>query len=329
MRNDMNYPEYAGEYENAKKKRKRTKLIGRLISLGFFPWFFGAMLLSEGSHPGLGTALGALLILFYFSYWSFGTVARFVMKNKQESEIRRTFLRKCAYEEGYLGCEEFYYNAEQGLPDDTLYGSGLLFNGTNQFPNLIRNLAPFTKDVNNEYMAGVCKGIPFERATVDLQPGAGMNFEVNWMVFDLPFNTKTSLRYMSGMFAQRSLGEGCLGTPFYTVEGGYGGMYHIAGEEPPEALRDAVLELAGNIGDDCEILVFGNRLHVLLKRRGFVSNLPEKTNQLSEEQIRQQIAGRIYELSQCAETVRGSFIGTANTTAEATAPQGTQYTMTH
>ena len=311
-----NLPEYEREYRKAKRNRTVTKWIGRLISCAFLPILIGTCV-AVSNDPDDRSAILMLgfTVLFYGAYWTWGTFIRFLKRNKQMKKLRAAILKKAAYEEGLMNCENFYFDNTRGLPDDLLFDSGLLLPTEQSAASLVLTIGNMRGDTNSEYMSGIINGIPFERATVDLTPGS-IAFEVNWMVFRLPYNTMTSMRFMSGRFAEKNLKSGILGEPFCTGPNGYGGLYHIAGEVPSEDIKNLVLGIAGNIGDDCEILVLGDRLHVLLKREGYMPRLTE-TIGISEETIRQQVAGRISELRQCTDSMNISL--TAGAAAAQTA----------
>ncbi|MBO4281241.1 MAG: hypothetical protein J5872_05340 [Lachnospiraceae bacterium] len=307
MMNQNPIPDYEREYRQAKRKRLFTVWFGRAISFAFLPLtIWGFHLVSLDSEDEAALVFLGLVFLFYGAYWTWGSFGRFIARKRQKKKLRLAFLKKAAYEEGLPVCGNFYFNATEGLSDRLIDGSGLLLPAGPDVKSLFALLSGLGTDANSEYMSGVCNGIPFERATVDMTPLLG-RYEVNWMVFTLPYNTGTSLRYMSGEFAQRHLASGLFDKAIYAEPSGMGGLYHIAGEAPTEELKDMVLSLSGSIQDDCEILVLGNQVHVLLRRDGYVSDLPAKARNLSEEQIRRQVAGRIGELSQCSASLGASI----------------------
>ena len=321
MFGSSNLPEYEREYRKAKRKRAITKWTGRLISLAFLPLLITECV-SISDNPDDKSWILALgfTVLFYGCYWTWGTFMRFLRRNKQMKRLRAAIMKKAAYEEGLMNCENFYFDNTRGLPDDLLFDSGLMLPTEQSRAAFALTLGSMRGDTNSEYMSGIITGIPFERATVDLTPG-NVAFEVNWMVFRLPFNTMTSMRFMSGRFAEKNLKSGILGEPFCPGPNGYGGLYHIAGETPTDEIKNLVLGIAANIGDDSEILVLGDRIHVLLKREGYIPR-PTETIGISEEAIRQQVAGRISELRQCADSMNASFAANATETKTATTQGG-------
>ena len=297
--NNQNLPYYEIEYQTAKRKRKWTKTIGRLISAMFIP--IVAIFDPPASVYGM-----------YVLYWTIGTAIRVGLRVKQNDRLKKAFLTKAAYEEGMALCDNFVFDPQGGLPVNTIQNSGMLI--ANRFTTAqltleqlfgsFFNIAQHSNS-NEEYMAGTYRNVPFERATVDLYPEYGREFCVNWMVFRLPVNTMTAIRYMSGQFANRSFQAGFQGTPLY--QDILGGLYHVAGEQPTEYLKDGILALAASIGDECEIMVYGNQLHVLVKRAGYSAKLASRVATFSEQQIRTQAAGRISEITQCVDTMEAVF----------------------
>ena len=300
------YENAAQEYERLSKKRKNSKKWFKWISLAFVPLIVLLFIASNATDAEVFSVLAGLTILGYMAFWGLGIPYLLVTRNRDRNREMEAFYKKAAYEEAAPFVDGFAFDPLGGLSEETLYGSGLVNDGRPDVRNFYRTPPVRSYLINKEYMTGVCNGIRFERANVNLSPGRE-TFEVNWMVFTLPENTMTGLTYMSGRFISRNATSDFPGKSLGKAKDG-GLFFHMGGNEPSEYYKQCLLRLAASIGSDCELSIFGNKLHVLVRREGYISDIPLHLSELGEDEIRRQLSGRIAEVTECVKALPEVFV---------------------
>ncbi|MBR5666921.1 MAG: hypothetical protein IKW95_04440 [Lachnospiraceae bacterium] len=299
------YQSLAQEYERLASKRKNSKKWFKWISLAFIPLVAVLMTGTIATDADVFSALGGLTLLGYMAFWGLSIPYLLLTRNKERNKEMEAFYKKAAYEEAAPYIDGFSFAPLGGLSEETLYGSGLVNDGRPDVRNYYKDPPVRSHLINKEYMTGICNGIRFERANVNLSPGREV-FEVNWMVFTLPENTMTGLTYMSGRFIARNATSDFPGKSLGKAKDG-GLFFHMGGEKPSEYHKQCLMRLAAAIGSDCELSLFGNKLHVLVRREGYISDIPLHLSELGEDEIRRQLSGRIAEITECVKSMPEVF----------------------
>lgn len=290
-------PEYEERYRKLSKRLKRTKWICRAVSvLGIF-WFFASIFGLFGDDIGRSALMLVFWTCLYPTYWTWGSVVRLANSKKLTKEIKLAYWRKCMCECADGTFESFAFDGYAGISEYVLENSHLLLSPLRKAGKL------FNPD-NNNFMYGVANGLCFQRADVNLDSSG---FGVNWMLFELPCSLNTEVRFMSGKFLQANLLAGFDLSPCRVSTDGNGGVYHIGGDAPSEYLVQSLMRLETFLGDDCEILVQNNRLHILLQREGYVTNMVESVLQMSDAELGKQAYGRTDEVMQCVRAIGMAF----------------------
>lgn len=303
---ESDYENAAREYERLSKKRKNSRKWFMWISLAFVPLIVLLFIASNATDAEVFSVLAGLMILGYMAFWGLGIPYLLVTRNRDRNREMEAFYKKAAYEEAAPFIDGFYFDPLAGLSEETLYGSGLVNDGKPDVRNYYKTPPVRSYLINKEYMTGVCNGMRFERANVNLSPGRE-TFEVNWMVFTLPENTMTGLTYMSGRFINRNATSDFPGKSLGKAKDGSGLFFHMGGNEPSEYHKQCLMRLAASIGTDCELSIFGNKLHVLVRREGYISDIPLHLSELGEDEIRRQLSGRIAEITECVKSLPEAF----------------------